>query len=1010
MLRPDGRKVILKPLQDMAEQKVVICLPSREFEASLEGEDFCFALVSKPEEFGQNGEQELHDLPQELVSVLEEFRDVVRSELPAGLPPLRDIQHEIDLIPGSVLPNKAHYRMTPQQHEELKRQVQDLLDKGFVRESISPCAVPALLVLKKNGSWRMCVDSRAINRITVKYRFPIPRLDDMLDQLSGAVFFTKIDLKSGYHQIRMKPGDEWKTAFKTKEGLYEWLVMPFGLSNAPSTFMRVMNQVLRPFLSSFVVAYFDDILIYSKTAQEHVEHVSQVLTVLRENQLFANPEKCIWMVDKLIFLGYVVTGDGILPDESKVRAIVDWPAPTTLTELRSFLGLAGFYRRFVKRYSEIAAPLTDLLKLNQFGWNDTAQAAFDEMKVKLTQAPLLVLPDFDKVFEVDCDASKTGIGAVLSQDGRPVAFYSEKLGGAKLLYSVYDLELYAIVRSLQHWRHYLIQREFVLYSDHQALKFLQGQHKLSSRHAKWVSTLQEYTFSIKHKSGTLNKVADALSRRSLLIGAMQVYTLGFESMKDDIRADEHFQSIVTELEAGGRSDFVLHDGYLFRGNCLYIPNTSLRVLIIQELHNQGHFGRDKTAWLIRQRFYWPGLDRDVKTFVKRCRLCQESKGSDTNQGLYTPLPIPDEPWREVSMDFVVGLPRTVRGLDSIMVVVDRFSKMACFLPCKTIFDASKVADLYFSAVVRHYGLPSSIVSDRDSKFMGHFWHELWKKLGTKLKFSSPYHPQTDGQIETVNRSLGNLLRANVQEFKNWDVCLPKIKFEFNSSVNRSTGFAPFQVLYGFLPRGPLDILPVDVPNKSSKKIEDRVADLREVHATVKANLEQNYAKYKAKADQTRRQQTFEVGDLVWVFLPRERYPQGAYTKLKPKKIGPCQVLEKFSDNAYRVELPDDVLISDVFNIRHLTPYAGDNSSLRTSFSEEGESDADIEMNIEPDQLTHISGQPGDSSAKPNPDVSVQLPAHDDLGPPASPAGNVRRSRRLQGKQVSNLTRFWDENN
>jgi len=195
------------------------------------------------------------------------------------------------------------------------------------------------------------------------------------------------------------------------------------------------------------------------------------------------------------------------------------------------------------------------------------------------------------------------------------------------MYSIYDLELYAIVRSLHHWRHYLIQREFVLYSDHQALKFLQGQHKLSSRHAKWVSTLQEYTFSIKHKPGTLNKVADALSRRSLLIGAMQVYTLGFESMKDDIRADEHFQSIVTELEAGGRSDFILHDGYLFRGNCLCIPNTSLRVLIIQELHNQGHFGRDKTAWLIRQRFYWPGLDRDVKTFVKRCRLCQESKGN-----------------------------------------------------------------------------------------------------------------------------------------------------------------------------------------------------------------------------------------------------------------------------------------------------------------------------------------------------------------------------------------------
>jgi RNase H-like domain found in reverse transcriptase/Reverse transcriptase (RNA-dependent DNA polymerase)/Integrase zinc binding domain/Integrase core domain len=690
----------------------------------------------------------------------------------------------------------------------------------------------------------MCVDSRAINRITVKYCFPIPRLDDMLDQLSGAKIFSKIDLKSGYHQVRIKPGDEWKTAFKTKEGLFEWMVMPFGLSNAPSTFMRMMNQVLRPFLNDFVVVYFDDILIYSKTKEEHKHHLSRVLSALRDQQLFANPKKCVWQVEELLFLGYVVTTAGISPDKNKVQAIVEWPNPNIITEVRSFLGLAGFYRRFIQHYSRIAAPITDLLKRSQFEWDSKAQQAFKELKSKLISAPLLALPDFEKLFEVDCDASKVGIGAVLSQEGRPVAYYSEKLSGAKLNYSVYELELYAIVKALQHWRHYLLHREFVLFSDHQALAYLQGQHKLSSRHAKWVASLQEFSFSIKHKSGEVNKVADALSRRHALVAAMTVHTLGFEHIRKTIREDEQFKTIIEAVESRIRNDYSMHDGYLFRGSCLCIPNTSLRILIIQELQQQGHFGQEKTTWLIKERFYWPGIDKDVKLFVKRCRLCQQSKGTDCNKGLYTPLPIPAAPWSDVSIDFVVGLPRTKKGQNSIMVVVDRFSKMAVFIACKTTMDASRVADLYFGNVVRHYGLPVSIVSARDMKFMSHFWKELWKKLGTVLKFCSPYHPQTDGQTEVVNRSLGNMLRAQVKTLASWDSVLPKIEFEFNSSVNRSTGYSPFQVLYGFNPRGPLDLLPIEGPNTGATKVEQRLENLLDIHTHVCQNLETSYAKYK----------------------------------------------------------------------------------------------------------------------------------------------------------------------
>ena len=311
----------------------------------------------------------------------------------------------------------------------------DLLTKGYIRESMSPCAVPVLLVPKKDGTWRMCVDCRAVNKITVKYRHPIPRLDDMLDELHGSVVFSKIDLKSGYHQICMKEGDEWKTAFKTKHGLYEWLVMPFGLTNAPSTFMRLMNHVLRAFIGKFVVVYFDDILVYSKNLDDHVEHLKFVLDALRSEKLYANLNKCSFCIDRVVFLGFVVSAKGVEVDEEKVKAIKEWPKPTSVTEVRSFHGLAGFYRRFVPNFSTIAAPLTEVIKKSVgFKWGEDQERAFQTLKEKLSSAPLLHLPDFSKTFEIECDASGIGIGAVLMQERRPIAFFSEKLNGAALNY------------------------------------------------------------------------------------------------------------------------------------------------------------------------------------------------------------------------------------------------------------------------------------------------------------------------------------------------------------------------------------------------------------------------------------------------------------------------------------------------------------------------------------------------------------------------------------------------
>ncbi|KAI0505034.1 hypothetical protein KFK09_015991 [Dendrobium nobile] len=545
--------------------------------------------------------------PPEVSTLLHEYSDVVPADLPARLPPLRQIQHQIDFTPGAVLPNLPHYRLNPKEQAILQDLVDDLLGKQLIQVSLSPCAIPALLVPKKDNNWRMCIDSRAVNKITTKYRFSMPRIDELLDQLTGSSVFSKLDLRSGYHQIRIRPGDEWKTAFKTPHGLYEWKVMPFGLCNAPSTFMRMMNEIFKPFLGRFCIVYFDDILVYSLDRAQHLQHLRTLFDVLRAQQLYINLPKYELLAPQVKFLGFIIAGDGIKMDPLKVSAIHDWPTPKSFFEVRSFHGLANFYRRFIRHFSIILAPITECLKSKTFQWGQEQQTSFAAIKEALTTAPVLILPSFDQPFAVDTDASSIGIGAVLSQMGRPVAFFSEKLCPARRKWAAYEQELYAIVRALKQWETYLLHQEFILCSDNQALQYINSQKNINRMHARWLVFLQQFTFFIRHKPGVENKVADALSRRALLLTQMQTELIGIEHIKALYADDADFGSIWKQCHDRPAPDgYSLSNGFLFKQNQLCIPVSSWRQHLLREIHGGGltaHLGRDNTLHQIQTRFF-----------------------------------------------------------------------------------------------------------------------------------------------------------------------------------------------------------------------------------------------------------------------------------------------------------------------------------------------------------------------------------------------------------------------
>ncbi|KAI2661215.1 Transposon Tf2-9 polyprotein [Labeo rohita] len=865
---------------------------------------------------------ELHSprsiIPEEYQDLLEAFSTIKATHLP----PHRAGDCAIDLVPGALPPRGCVFPLSQPESEAMNQYIQEELAKGFIRPSTSPASAGFFFVKKKDGGLRPCIDYRALNAITVKYRYPLPLVPSALEQLRTAKIYTKLDLRSAYNLIRIREGDEWKTAFSTTSGHYEYRVMPFGLANSPSYFQAFINEVFRDMLNRWVIVYIDDILIYSDSYSEHVQHVRAVLQRLVQHQLYAKQEKCEFHQQSISFLGYIISPEGVAMDESKVTAVRDWPRPKTLKELQGFLGFSNFYRRFIRNFSSVASPLTSMIKKGdtRLSWSPIATQAFEELRRRFTTAPILHHPDPSRPFLVEVNASSTGVGAVLSQRQGlppktvPCAFFSHKLSPAERNYDVGNRELLAIKLALEEWRHWLegARHPFTILTDHRNLEYLRSAKVLNHRQARWSLFFTRFHFEITYRPGSQNTKADALSRihepdhalsppESILPPSVIVAPVAWD--------------IMTEIAEGHTQDPPPND---CPENLTYVP-LNLRTRVLSEVHStpsSGHPGIEATIQLLHNRFWWPSLRTDVISFIKNCSVCNTSKTPrQLPAGLLQPLPAPRRPWSHIAVDFITDLPSSLDHT-TILTVIDRFSKGCRLIPFPKLPTAMETAEALCNSVFRFYGLPEDIISDRGPQFTSHLWSSFFRLLGVNISLTSGYHPQANGQAERLNQELTRFLRSYCQDHQeDWSRFILWAEYAQNSIRKPSTNLTPFQCILGFQP----PLFPWSGEPSELPAVNSWFQQSEETWNRAHVHLQWAIRRTKTQADRRRQAgPPYEPGQWVWLSTRdlRLRLP---CKKLSPRYVGPFKISRQITPVSFRLELPPEYRISPTFHISLLKP-------------------------------------------------------------------------------------------
>ncbi|THC87386.1 hypothetical protein EYZ11_013167 [Aspergillus tanneri] len=887
-----------------------------------------------------------------------QFLPVFSREEADKLPPLRGagVDHKIELEKdenGNTRepPHGPLYNMSRDELLVLRKTLLELLDKQFIRVSNSPAAAPVLLVKKPGGGLRFCCDYRGLNAITKKDRYPLPLINETLERIGKACWFTKLDVIAAFHKIRISPGDEWMTAFRTRFGLYEWLVTPFGLANAPSTFQRYINWILRDFLDEFASAYLDDILIFSSgSLAEHRSHVNKVLERLQRAGLQLDIDKCEFEVKSTKYLGFIIeAGKGVRMDPAKVKAILEWAVPTTVKGVRSFLGFANFYRRFIRNYADIAAPLNQLTqKGHEFKWTESCEKAFQQLKTMFTTAPILIQFSPERETVVEADSSMWATGGTLSQyddNGllRPCAYFSKKNSPAECNYEIHDKELLAIINALREWEAELCSIEgFRILTDHKNLKYFTTLRRLNERQMRWAALLSRYNFTLDYRPGELAGRPDALSRRE--------QDLPQDDSDERLQNREHWSSAEQQdvkygairaavyegavrfpkelgLKTGISDCSISPEGYLLYRDRRWVPDIeSLRTRIMQETHDSvitGHPGRNTMYAILARQFYWPNIAADVRRFVENCDKCNANKiWRDRRHGVLKPLPIPDRKWREIAIDFIEKLPES-NGCQNLMVIVDRLGKGVILIPCEQI-DTPTVTTKLIQHFIGYHGIPSAITSDRGAQFVSDMWENFCKQLGIRRRLSTAYHPETDGQTERMNATIEAYLRSFCDRTQtNWASLSPIAQLAVNGRNATATGISPFFLDHGYdMETIQLDntqdtnLVPTETQRTKAQQGHDIVTKLAHALDIAKAELAAAQQKYEAYTNRHRTSApAYRVGDKVWLDLRNIR------TERPSKKLdirnAKYTIIEKVGSHAYRLNTPPG--IHNVFHVMLLRP-------------------------------------------------------------------------------------------